>query len=128
MEELQKAIKTNNMEVIKAILSNPESDINGTWENNGIEWTPLLYAANGGHLEISKLLIDYGADISQMSNSDKTPLDIAIIRNHTSISKFLKQAMKPWSPTHHHLTPRKIRSCIDTLFKVSMRKNNQLSR
>ena len=39
--------------------------------------TPLYYAARRGHLEMAKLLIEKGAEISHIDNSHKTAVEYA---------------------------------------------------
>jgi hypothetical protein len=40
-------------------------------------WTPLHFAANGGHREVAKLLIAKGADLNAKTSDGVTPLDWA---------------------------------------------------
>jgi ankyrin repeat protein len=52
--------------------------------------TALLFAAREGHLEAAKALIAAGADVNQVSVSDKMPpLTQAIITAHFDLAKFL---------------------------------------
>ncbi|RDW91683.1 hypothetical protein BP5796_02848 [Coleophoma crateriformis] len=58
------------------------------------DWSPLHWAAHNdlvhGH-EIVKLLVEYGADIDQVSDTGSTPLDMARRANRTQNVKFLEQ-------------------------------------
>ncbi len=52
--------------------------------------TALLYAARDGHLDTIRALLDGGADINEVSLSDKTtPLVIAIINGHFDVAAYL---------------------------------------
>ncbi|RDW60584.1 hypothetical protein BP6252_11967 [Coleophoma cylindrospora] len=58
------------------------------------DWSPLHWAAHNdlvhGH-EIVKLLVEYGADIDQVSDTGCTPLDMARRANRTQNVKFLEK-------------------------------------
>jgi len=41
------------------------------------KWTPLNYAAHGGHKEVAELLIAAGADVNARDEDGKTPFDVA---------------------------------------------------
>lgn len=51
---------------------------------------PLAQAARDGHLEIVRLLVEYGADVNRRVN-DWTPLRMAEFGNHRGIVDYLKQ-------------------------------------
>ena len=53
-------------------------------------WTPLHYAAFGGHKEIAELLIASDADMNVKDNWGRTPLDLAIQYNKPEISNLLR--------------------------------------
>jgi len=40
-------------------------------------WTPLHFAANGGYVEVAKLLIAKGVDVNAKTGDGVTPLDRA---------------------------------------------------
>jgi len=56
-------------------------------------WTPLLFAARGGHLEIVQLLLDHSANVNIQSKEEPlehwTALHIAIGRGHPQVVKVL---------------------------------------
>jgi hypothetical protein len=54
-------------------------------------WTPLHTACAAGNLEVVKVLLEYGADVTTVDNSDKphTPMDVAIAMNHFDIVMLL---------------------------------------
>jgi ankyrin repeat protein len=60
----------------------------GTLDMGGL--TALLFAARGGHLEAARALLEGGADINQVSASEKTSaLVLATMNGHFDLAKFL---------------------------------------
>jgi len=52
--------------------------------------TALLFAARDGHLEAVRALVEAGADVNQVSASEKsTPIVIAIANGHYTVGKYL---------------------------------------
>jgi len=43
-------------------------------DNDG--WTPLHYAAKKCHVDVARVLLDHGADLTIRDNKGRTPLDI----------------------------------------------------
>jgi ankyrin repeat protein len=63
---------------------------------DGLQFTPLLWAARGGHAETVKALIDLGADVNEAKPEGTTSLIIAIINNHWELaSKLLDWGADP---------------------------------
>jgi ankyrin repeat protein len=59
----------------------------GTLDMGGL--TALLYAARDGHVEAAKALLEGGADIDQVSASEKTsPLVMATMNGHFDLARF----------------------------------------
>ncbi|KAL4885962.1 ankyrin repeat-containing domain protein [Aspergillus karnatakaensis] len=54
-----------------------------------VGWTPLLRAANNGHNDVVRLLVQHGADIEAKTPQDDTPLTLAAARGHVDIVDFL---------------------------------------
>ncbi|KAK8016092.1 NB-ARC and ankyrin domain protein [Apiospora rasikravindrae] len=50
---------------------------------------PLLYAADKGHVDIAKLLIERGADVDAAGSSGWTPLTLALDRGHIDMARLL---------------------------------------
>ena len=61
-------------------------------EENAIGYTPLHYAAAGGHIDIVELLIEHGANINATDSSNKgaTPLDYAYWKGQMEVVEVLK--------------------------------------
>jgi ankyrin repeat protein len=60
-------------------------------DNDG--WTPLHEAANGGQVGIVELLLSRGADFSVLSDSDRTPLDLAYEQRNPEVAALLFEYM-----------------------------------
>ena len=106
--DLQEAAGLGNIEAVKQHLA-AGVDVNG-WGDKGNEATPLYYAAQSGHKEIAELLIandadvnlrsgmiiktedgDAGEQMAQKSMNNRTPLDMAILFDHTEIADLLRK-------------------------------------
>ena len=61
-----------------------------------LQFTPLLWAARGGHIETVKALLDAGADVNESKPEGTTSLIVAIINNHWELaSKLLDWGADP---------------------------------
>ena len=58
-------------------------------EMNPRGWTPLIYAATGGHDDIVKFLLDHGADINAASPNGTTALMMAIHEHQPDTARLL---------------------------------------
>lgn len=61
-------------------------------EVNRPGWTPLHYAASGGHLEMIRFLLDENAYIDAQSPNRTTPLMMAARQKHTNAVRLLVEA------------------------------------
>ena len=105
---IHEAAATGNIQAVKQHLA-AGVDVNG-WGDKGNEATPLYYAAQSGHKEIAELLIandadvnlrsgmiiktedgDAGEQMAQKSMNNRTPLDMAILFDHTEIADLLRK-------------------------------------
>ena len=77
------AAKCNNVKVLQKLLDNPghlpidAPDVDG--------WNSLAWAADKGHLEVVRLLLDYGADINWVDNDGNTALFWAVNNGHVDV-------------------------------------------
>ncbi len=70
-------------------LINAGSDVNAT---DGHEsWTPLMFAAGEGQLEVVKTLISNGADPSMLDTDGESALDFARTKHHQKVVEYLQQ-------------------------------------
>jgi len=72
-----------NMPVVKSLVEQRQAQI------NHIGWTPLHYAASRGQMEVAEYLILKGATIDSLSQSNTTPLMMAVISGNESLIKLL---------------------------------------
>jgi hypothetical protein len=74
-------------EIVKALLER------GAIPNPSIEFTdypPLSAAADKGHLEVVKLLVEHGANVNHKGKDHKTALDISMEAGHGEVAKYLR--------------------------------------
>lgn len=57
--------------------------------NLSFEYSPLMYAAEYGHLDLANLLIDHGANVDEYIDSETTALTFAIDNNHLDMVELL---------------------------------------
>ncbi len=69
-------------------------------------YTPLMSAAKGGHIEIVKLLLDKGADPSTRDTSGKTALDYAIEKKNDAVVQLLAKIAGTQGVGAFHDAPR----------------------
>ncbi len=109
------AVRSKHILIAKYLLSKG-ARIN---EKNGKNGETALYqACFGGSLDIVKVLIDAGADVTITNAQGKTPLDVAIENNHQEIVHYLEslQPSQP-SPPWTGFTQSDI-SKFDTIFET----------
>ena len=80
------AIKTNQVDKVKEILTNYKVDLNKA-DKNGC--TPLLIAAGNNSKDVAELLIKGGAELNKADNYGWTPLDIAKEKKHQAMINYL---------------------------------------
>jgi ankyrin repeat protein len=74
------AIINNNYELAELLLNNG-ADPNRT-RGRDYETTPIFYAIENNNIELVRLLIERGANINWEDDNNRTPLELAMIRNH----------------------------------------------
>jgi len=78
---------------ISEILLNYGADINAA---NRFRFTPLLFAAQEGHLDEVKYLVESGAQISDRTLQGASALDLAVNGNHIEVVNYLlSQGLAP---------------------------------
>ena len=87
--ELFRATREGNTDMVKALLSSPGADVNATDERGS---TPLLEAARYGHEDICRVLIAAGANLKSKDRDGKTALMLAVQGDHDEVVRILKQA------------------------------------
>ena len=84
---LHEAARTGSMECMRILLDVGKANVNA---KKNLSNTPLHSAALGGRIEAATLLIERGAEINLINDSNKTPLDIAHEYSETELIAFLK--------------------------------------
>ncbi|XP_063818304.1 fibronectin type 3 and ankyrin repeat domains protein 1 isoform X1 [Pseudophryne corroboree] len=59
-------------------------------------FSPLMVAAQKGYLRLVELLVEHGADISQVNGSGKNSLMLACFAGHLDVVEFLRNHGVPW--------------------------------
>ena len=75
------------MECTRILLDVGKTNVNA---KNNYSDTPLHCAAFRGHIEVTTLLIERGAEINLINDNNQTPLDSAHVLNRTDMIAFLK--------------------------------------
>ena len=82
---INEAARDGNIEAVKQHLD-AGTDVNA---KDSARWTPLFYAAYGGHKDIIELLLASGADVNAKDVKGGTPLQIAAFRDQKETAKLL---------------------------------------
>jgi ankyrin repeat protein len=72
-------------------------------ETDGLDLTPLHYAAFRGDLETVRFLLDHGADTNIQHGYLGTPVSIAALRNHADVAKLMLERGADTSISTRHL-------------------------
>lgn len=56
-------------------------------------WTPLMFAASEGHIEVVKKILEYNPDLSHRELDGETALDFAVQRKHADVIELLQARM-----------------------------------
>ncbi|WP_430814278.1 ankyrin repeat domain-containing protein [Carboxylicivirga sp. RSCT41] len=57
-------------------------------------WTPVMFAAGEGQLEVIKLLVANGADLTKLDTDGESALDFATANGHAETVKYLQAQLK----------------------------------
>merc|ERR1719253_1249122 len=72
------------------------------------DWTPLMFAAQQGHLNMCGLLLDLGADIECTTTHGKTAVDIAATFSNLDCRMILQKALDEEEAQNEALAPKMI--------------------
>ena len=97
---LFEAAKSGNFALVKDLINkglSPDArgegtanhDESGAIKNSELQWTALMAAAANNHLDVVKLLLENGANITAHNTIGYTALHYACQNNYTEIAKFL---------------------------------------
>lgn len=92
MSELNNAINSNNINKVKSIINNKESDIN---ELDNFGNTPLILAIFKKQTDIAKLLINNNANTEIKNKHGQTALFFSVLTNSTEIFNLLINTENP---------------------------------
>jgi ankyrin repeat protein len=84
---LEYAVKKNQRETVTFLLAH---GAHANTQDSDYGWTPLLYAADYGYLEIGRELVDSGADVNVKAKDGLTALQEARKESHPDFAKFLE--------------------------------------
>ncbi|XP_068755474.1 transient receptor potential cation channel subfamily A member 1-like [Montipora capricornis] len=80
------AARKGNEEIIKVLLDQPTVQVDA---KDGSGKTALHLACSEGHVKICQILLNYGADITTVSEEKMTPILCAIQNCHTEIARMI---------------------------------------
>jgi len=86
---LDEAIVSGNMEFIKYLLIDKKLDANQTKRKSGL--TPIIQATCYGNIELVKLLIEHGGDLSSKDKMNLTAADYARKLQRKKMLQFIDQ-------------------------------------
>ena len=84
-EQLRKACYNRELDDAKELI---EEGVD-VESRNRYGWTPLMYAAESGHVDIVRLLLDHGANIHSKNDCGNTALHRAAFNGHDEVVKLL---------------------------------------
>ena len=88
-ENFLNAAMENDLDGINRYLSQYQEQPEAINVSNGEGHTALFIAAQNGHHEAAKLLLDHGAEVNQASNLGNTPLDAAAYMGFLKVAQLL---------------------------------------
>ncbi|RFZ95667.1 ankyrin repeat domain-containing protein [Mucilaginibacter conchicola] len=90
MNLLSVAVTKNDFKCVKLLIDHKANVDGRDWFNT----TPLMYAANGGNLEIIKYLLQKGADVKANDGQGNTVLSAAKEKNNPEVIKLIEDKLK----------------------------------
>eukprot|EP00096_Caligus_rogercresseyi_P010807 TRINITY_DN4044_c0_g1_i1.p1 TRINITY_DN4044_c0_g1~~TRINITY_DN4044_c0_g1_i1.p1 ORF type:complete len:459 (-),score=164.20 TRINITY_DN4044_c0_g1_i1:354-1730(-) len=91
MEDIFHWIRKGDVLSVRLWLSDPETDLNG---GDSHQFSPLHWAAKGGHSAIVRHLLERGARVGVTNMGDDTPLHLAAAHGHAEVVRLLLLAHK----------------------------------
>ncbi|GIN69554.1 hypothetical protein J14TS2_00290 [Bacillus sp. J14TS2] len=89
---LLKAVEEDDQELVLSILENSDYQVE---EMNDNSETPLMLAVHNNFIEISKMLIDHGADINKQDEISDSPYLYAGAQGRSEILKYMLENATP---------------------------------
>ena len=93
MFQLHKAARQGQLQVVNWLIEEEEKKIE---ECDKFQMTPLHYAAEFGHIKVTKFLIEKGANIEVKNEDGNTPLHEAVDGGHFEVVKYLIEKELNW--------------------------------
>ncbi|XP_061729376.1 ankyrin-2-like [Cydia pomonella] len=113
------------LECTGAAIASQSIEIYGIDQQDAFMRTALHYAAERGHAEVVRLLLDAGSKVEVMAGDGSTPLHVAVIKNHPEIVKMLLLAgCHVNNKTHEKMTPLHYAASNGFIDLVKMLVNN----
>jgi ankyrin repeat protein len=85
---LRAASSSGRLEIVQWLLSRG-ANLTVPDQDKDLGWTPLYAAISHGHVEVSRLLLQYKADIHAHDNEGQTPLHEAVRHNWVNAARLL---------------------------------------
>ncbi len=86
---MQIACKNGDTDMLKTLLANSKAGVDSKAVLNYDGLSPLMHAIVNGHMEIAKLLLQYGANIDAVNTKGEFALKLAVREGNTQMIQFL---------------------------------------
>jgi ankyrin repeat protein len=81
------AVRSEDLQAVGELLRS-SADVNQEDEQG---WTALSYAAGRGDLDMVKMLVEHGANVFKVDNSQRTPYAIALAAGRADVAAYLRE-------------------------------------
>ncbi|KAF0719114.1 Aste57867_1269 [Aphanomyces stellatus] len=109
IDKLIDACKVNNLNDVHTCLQDRTVDVDG----NGTDWSPLMWAAVDGRVEVATILLDHGAKVDLVRDGTDA-MALAMQHNHVAFAALLKGTTNVAPPPSFPLTQSSSSSCEST--------------